>query len=69
MRVFPDMMGKTIVNFTEQGLPSNDVGKIIEDDSGNLWFSILRHGLLRYDGKALRIFLLKMVCPQIMFGL
>ena len=39
---------------TEQGLPGtgNIVDKILEDRSGNLWFTMRGEGLFKYDGKS-----------------
>jgi ligand-binding sensor domain-containing protein len=44
--------GTTLKNFSERdGLPSNAVGGILEDKSGNIWFGTTHGGISRFDGK------------------
>ena len=47
------MMAKTFKTLTKvDGLPNNNLYPILEDKSGNIWFSSVGMGLYRYDGKA-----------------
>ena len=48
--------GKVFTHFTTQdGLCNNDVGSILEDKNGNIWFCT-EGGVCRYDGKAFNYF-------------
>jgi len=45
--------GTTLRNLSERdGLPDNAVGGILEDRSGNIWFSTTHGGISRFDGTA-----------------
>ena len=48
--------GKVFTHFTTQdGLCNNDVGSILEDKNGNIWFGT-EGGVCRYDGQSFNYF-------------